>query len=416
MKNAEQITLRKILEDRSCYDKYYPYIAAIKNMPKEMRLVTMLIKTYYDKYPHINNVTENDFLMFINNVDKGGYTATITQFVKDLYALDVTNSDLTMDIVESVVEKHIAARVLDKIANIIDYDKNGILSTIQDDLDEYNKIIRNPPKNVLQPYKTVIGRLIRNQIKTVGLPMVSSRFTKQIMGAREGTLGLIFAFVDSGKTSFGIANIVSMAHWLHVNDPNYNRPLIYAGNEEDEERVALRITQCMSGMNNAEIRDDPRTVKRRLQARGFDRIKIIDGVNHLAHVERVMDVFNPRVLMIDQGTKVQFGKIDTHETASLQELFNRYRELAKTYKCTIISLAQANADGESQKWLNMSHIYGSKVAIPGELDWAIGIGTDDDANYRHWRFFNICKNKFGEKDQFPMEFKHESCQFIDIKS
>lgn len=414
MSNAEQVTLRKILEDRSCYDKYYPYIAAIKNMNREMRIVTMLIKTYYDKYPDISNVPRSDFVAFIQNVDKGGYSATITEFVDNLYAIDISNMDLTVDIVESVVEKHIAARVLDKVANIIDHDKKGVLPTIQDDVDEYNKIIRNPPRDVLKPYKTVIGRLIRNQIKTVGLPLCSPELTSRLMGAREGTLGLIFAFVDTGKTSFGIANMMSMAHWLETNDPNYQRPLVYAGNEEDEERVALRFMQSASGMSSKEIKDDPRTVKRRLSARGFNRIQILNGINHLSHVERICDTMNPRVLMIDQGTKVKYGKMDAHETSTLQELFNRYRELAKTHKCTIISLAQANAEGEDQMWLNMSHIYGSKVAIPGELDWAIGLGTNDEKNYRHWRYINLCKNKFGEKWGFPMEFKHESCQFIDI--
>lgn len=414
--SAEQIVLRKILDDRSCYDKYYPYIAAIKNMTREMRIVTMLIKTYYDKYPSISSIPQTDFITFITDVDKGGYSATVSEFVNNIYLLDISNDDLTLDVVESVVEKHVAARILDKIATVIDHDKKGVITTIQDDIDEFNRIIRNPPKDVLKPYKTVVGRLIRNQIKSIGLPFCSDKLTKGIRGCREGTLGLIFAFVDTGKTSFGVANMVAMAHWLEVNDPGYTRPLVYAGNEEDEERVALRFMQSASGMTDEEILHDPRAVKRRIQARGFDRIKILNGINHMSHVERIMDTLNPRVLMIDQGTKVKFGKLDVHEVSSLAELFNQYRELAKNHKSSIVCLAQANAEGEDQMWLNLSHIYNSKVGIPGELDWAVGIGTNDDAKYRHWRYMSLCKNKFGEKDRWEMEFKHASCQFVDIKA
>ena len=417
MKNSEQFTLAKILNDRSCYEKFYPYIAAIKNMTREMRLVTTLIKSFYDAYPKATSVSQQEFITYIQSVDKGGHAATITEFVMNLYALDISNDELTLDIVESFVEKHMAARILDKVAKVLDHDKGGIVSTIQDDVDEFHRIIRNPPRDVLKPYKVNVGRLIRNQINAKGLPMVIPGLTKEICGARESTLGMIFAFVDTGKTSFGIANMCAQAAYIHQHDPMYDRPLVYAGNEEDEERVALRFTQCMTGFDNAQIAARPRDVKRRLKDGGMDHIRILNGINHISHVERIMDRLNPRVLMIDQGTKVKFGKgMDVHETATLGALFNMYRELSKQYKCTIICMAQANGEADEMKWITLSNLYGSKVAIPGELDWAVGLGIDTDAKYRTWRFINLCKNKFGEKKRLFSEFDHTNCEFKEVQS
>ena len=79
-------------------------------------------------------------------------------------------------------------------------------------------------------------------------------------------------------------------------------------------------------------------------------------------------------------------------------------------------MAQANAEGEQQKWLTLSHLYGSKVAIPGELDWAVDLGVDDDKRYESWRFLNLCKNKFGKKSRAYTEFNESTCEFKEVKS
>ena len=73
--------------------------------------------------------------------------------------------------------------------------------------------------------------------------------------------------------------------------------------------------------------------------------------------------------------------------------------MAKLYNTSIICLAQAVGEAENRKYLKLSDIYGSRVGIQGELDYAIGIGrTMDDLAYANVRFINIPKNKLNEGD------------------
>ena len=99
---------------------------------------------------------------------------------------------------------------------------------------------------------------------------------------------------------------------------------------------------------------------------------------------------------------------------AIQKLFNAYRELAKTYDTTIIGVAQGRGECENKKYLELSDIYGSRVAIQGELDWALGIGRMLDPAYADQRFINIPKNKLGENAKFVTTFDRHKCLWEEI--
>ena len=74
--------------------------------------------------------------------------------------------------------------------------------------------------------------------------------------------------------------------------------------------------------------------------------------------------------------------------------FKWYRKLAIQNDMAIIGVSQGIGSAENTKWLKLSDIYGSRVAIQGSLDYAIGIGrTIDDPTEEDLRFINIPKNK-----------------------
>jgi hypothetical protein len=257
--------------------------------------------------------------------------------------------------------------------------------------------------------------LIDKSIKTGGLPFCLPTANKAIKGCRPGTNGLIFAYVDTGKTSFGVANLCSM-HRENLKVHNCDRPIIYAGNEEDIKEVSLRAIQCLTRQNDDEIAKNETITQGTLQSLHFDQIKFVDHVRTMSGVERLLDKWNPRVMYIDQGTKVKLtGQTEVRDVNSLEEVFNNFRELGKIHDCGMVAMAQANAESAEAKYLTLRSLYGSKVAIQGELDWAIGVGVDaENIKYAAYRFFNICKNKKGDKPQFAAKFDAGRCRFKEV--
>ena len=411
MVSEQIIILRAFLDDRNMWDKYAPYVLGLKNLERPMYLLLGFIKQYYEKYPDATSITEPDLRVFLNSYDTFDFSKNHHQYLKDIYMYQIQNASLTFDVIEGCVEKHIGAKILDKTALILDSNKKQVLSTIQDDIDEYHAIIRMPPKDMVE-YKLNLTELVRTEISTIGIPFINPTPNHVIRGMKEGQLGLITAYVDTGKTSYGVANNCSVANYLK--SIKSERPTVYACNEEDVSRVALRHIQCMVNKSDAEIEIDQKLILPMIQSKGYDYIKFIDHVTNTRILEKILTKYNPRVIFIDQGTKLQMKGSIKEGVNALEELFNYYRDLAKRYRTTIICMAQGGDDCFEKKYPELRDLYGSKSAIQGELDWAISIGRDaEDAKYSGWRFFNITKNK-GDKSKYACRFDHKRCQFSEV--
>lgn len=414
MEALQKIT-RKFLDDRSIYEKYAPYLLSLKNTDRDFKFTLQAIHSYYNKYTKATACSINDLTLYLQG-SQINLPQNTTDFIKELKHVDMSNEDLTMDTIEATVEQHIASKILDKVALVIDNNKAGIIHTIQDDLDEYSRILRNPPPIGIKTLDFDLSACIQTELKTAGLPFVSDTMTKEIRGVKPGQLGLIFAYVDTGKTSFGIANLIHQAKWLQQNQPDEVRPLVYAGNEESIHRVALRATNCIMNYDDEELIKNEAHALQLCKSNGFQRIQFVDSVTQISQVERICEKIFPKVLYIDQGTKVRIPGVQTQDVNTLGELFNQYRELAKEYDCSIICMAQADSESDDKQYLNLRNLYGSRSAIQGELDWAVGIGMNlDDIKYLNWRYFRICKNKFGDKKDFACRFNSKKCRFKEVK-
>ena len=412
MISEQVIILRSFIDDRTMFDKFAPYVIGLKNLERPMFLTLGFIKLFYEKYPDADSIPEPELRLFLSSYDSMNFASNHNQYLVDIYTAKVSNKSLTMDVVEGCVELHQAAKILDKTAMIIDNNKKGVLSTIQDDIDEYHSIIRTPPKD-MKEYVLDLPELIKGEISSIGAPFVNPMPNDVIRGMKEAQLGLIYAYVDTGKTSYGVANNCSVANYLQ--SIKSDRPTIYACNEEDVSRVALRHIQCMTNRTDKEIEADPKGTLQMIKKCGYDYIKFIDHVNNMSIVEKILTKYNPRVIFIDQGTKVKVPRSNKEGVNALEEIFNEYRELAKRHRTTIICMAQGGEDCFEKKYPDLKDIYGSKSAIQGELDWGISIGMDTtDSKYNTWRFFAITKNK-GDKARYACRFDSKRCQFKEVK-
>jgi len=62
--------------------------------------------------------------------------------------------------------------------------------------------------------------------------------------------------------------------------------------------------------------------------------------------------------------------------------------------------------------LQLNHMDSSKIGIPGELDFAIGVGSIEEIGYEEVRYLSVCKNKLkGMHGKGEVTFKYKTCNF-----
>jgi hypothetical protein len=329
-----------------------------------------------------------------------------------MFEAEVSTS-IMMDLVEQVVEIHHANEMLQELIPVIDGSKFGVVPGLRANIESFESLMKNPPKESkgLEPCSQTVAELVAQEINDPGVPWHLDSLNSIIGGLRRKTLGCIFAFVDSGKTSFGLSACASFAR--HLKDTS--ETIVYAGNEESASRLSLRLTQAMLNVTRRDLMERPDELDEARRELGYTRVKVLDSVSHGSQLLKILDEWRPRILIIDQGTKVTLDvRSKAKEIEALQNLFNFYREKAKEYDTSIVCLAQGVGEAENRKWLKLSDIYGSRVAIQGELDYAIGIGRLLDNKYdENFRYLNIPKNKLmeGETGKFNTLFTKEICKW-----
>lgn len=327
-----------------------------------------------------------------------------------MYQFEV-NKELVLKLLESIMERHFSSIVLNKLIPIVEGSESGKLIEVYQDIENFIRKLKNPPKklNKLTPCEMSIKELIEKEIEYEGLHWHLPTLDNVIGRAKRGKLGLVYAFVDSGKSSFCISAAANFARQI----VDTEECIVYAGNEEGAPGLSLRLTQSMLKITRSELVTNPDFAEEERVKLGFNKVKLYDSVYTLNDVVYLLEEHHPRVMFIDQAVKVE-NDVKDESIKAIQKLFNAYRELAKTYDTTLIGVAQGKGECEDKKYLNLSDIYGSRVAIQGELDWALGIGRIMDAAYEDTRWIHIPKNKEGENSKFSVNFNRHLCLWEEI--
>ena len=407
--------LKMFCDSKEIYTKYSPYMVELQNLERDLKILLGLIRDYYEKYDR-EFIQEDELKAFYDyqypsSREKEAFLELITR----LFLME-PNHELVQDLLEQLMEKSYATILLNKLLPVIEGNKYNVLPSLKDTIDTFINKLRNPPAESqdLIPCNLSVAELVEQEIEYEGLRWHLPALNEAIGGVREKTLGLIYAYVDTGKTSFSVAAATNFGRQLIGTD----RCIVYAGNEEAASRISLRFTQAFLNCNKQAIADDPLWADEMRKESGYDRIKIFDSITSPKHITKLLEMYSPTVLFIDQGTKVEMrgGRSgNERDTTKLTNLFNFYRETAKRYNVAIICVVQATGDSENRKWLKLSDIYDSRVAIQAELDYSIGIGRNrDDASAELLRYFRISKNKMadGEEARFHATFYKERCLWV----
>lgn len=414
---AELAIMKLFCDNKEMFEKYNQFVKSFKNSEREIKLMFNLIQDFYERYDQAEHISSEELMQFFDYQYPQSRERTLyAETISHLFNKEV-RPELIQDLIEQYVEKHYATHIVNKLFPVMEGSKYNVLHEVKVDLDNYFGLLANPPVelNSLQPCELSIEELISQEINDEGLLWPWELLNSYIGGIRRKTLGLAFAYVDSGKTSFGMHTCACFAEQLK----DTGETIVYAGNEESASRINLRLTQAFLQCLRSEITANPEMADMQRRENGFNRVKIYDSVVTTEQIDKLLDLHRPRILFVDQGTKIDsqsFRNRSGNEVTQMQQLFNYYRERAKQYDTSIMCLAQATGEAENRKFLKLTDLYGSRVAIQGELDYAIGIGRTDEKNKEDYRWFNVCKNKLmeGATGAVLTRFDSARCRFSPI--
>lgn len=410
--SIELSILKLFCDDREAEARSYGYIETLNNLEPEVKLLFTLVHSYY-KEDWKGPISKEELISYYQLKHPNAKAKDIHLDLIGQVFLSNISIDLLQSHLDHLIEKHVSTQIINKLIPAMEGDKYGILSSVEKDVRDYVELLHSPPDSLVVPVPCTLSveELVAQETKDGGLDWHLSELTDIIGGCRRKTLGLIYAFVDSGKTSFALASCANFARQLLGTDEK----ICYCGNEEAADRVKLRLTQAFTGWTRSQVLKNGAGASKIAVEEGLNSVMIFDSITSSAQIEYVLNEYKPHVLFIDQATGVELSSKKRLEgVAALEQLFKWYRKLCITHNVGIIGIAQGDKKAEDMKWLKLSDIYGAKVVIQGALDYAIGIGRKvnnpiDEA----LRYVHIPKNKLagGNDGKFAVHFDKYNCSW-----
>ena len=404
----QDIVAIKAMLDYDQFLKYADIFFSLKNLEIEQKRMLKTLRSYYDKYK-TDTITVDELEAYFNSENPSIQNAAMIQkMFEDLRTVEIENDDLIANIMDQIVEKYYCAEIsVIGMAMSEDRAPHGI-----DQIEHLVRKYRSQAEGMddieadvcLTDFKTLL-----EEDKKGGFDWPCATINANLGRVKPGQLGHIFARPNVGKSSMAINLGVKTAVGLTRAGKEGN--ILFLNNEEDIGRMRLRALSCMTQKTYDQIDANYDACVDTWDKYGGDRIKFIGNMVHIAEIEKHIRNFQPVLTIIDQGPKVRIYDKDLSEVQRLQTLYNLYRELAKVYNTALITLGQADSAAENKEILTLSNLDGSKVGIPGELDFCLGIGANDKHPGR--RFFNVAKNK-GRMGHGVMEFNEEICRYTDV--
>lgn len=371
----------KALLKKEYYDKYRSYI----EVHKELSSLYTHLDVMMEKYKR--DITFDEF-----KISADGDLLPVIQLIE--------KSDVAPEVLVELIEKHKRQTLAHEIALLA--------ISISEGKQEFDllkeKINQVETTTVVEEYEFVtddLEELYERQVHTHGLRWRLHTLNRMLGSLRKGNFGFLFARPESGKTTFLASEITFMAEQLSETDG----PILWFNNEEEGEKVKLRLYQASLGIQLAELFSDRLGNNTKYLARTKGKIKMIDSATiNKKQIEKMCAALNPSLIVFDQIDKVK-GFDGDREDLRLGSIYQWAREIAKTY-CPVIGVTQADGTGEGKKWLTMENVANAKTAKQAEADWILGIGCTHNEGFEFVRHLHLSKNKLtGDEDSDP-ELRH----------
>lgn len=345
------------------FDKYFKFIFEL-NLELETKNFLKTIQEYFSEYPDKEVLSVEELLVFFSVKHpilkkRTSYSA----YLERLGSTEIDNKVLEENL-NHFLEKYFASEMVFKLTEVLDGDSYSVLDEVQEMLAEFNerKVKLNKDEDQLF-VKSNLTELLQEEVHEAGLRWRLSCLNESIGELRGGSLGHVFARVDTGKTSFIVSEVSNFASQLKDDEV-----ILWCNNEEKGKRVLFRIYQSVLKCNKTDLINYPTDAEEEFTKLGGHKIKIYDqAIITVEDIEQLMKTYNVRLLVIDQGDKVRFsGDRDMSTVDRLKAVYGKFRELAKSYDCDVIAVGQASASAEGLKWLKTSDMDNSKCLGKGE--------------------------------------------------
>lgn len=406
----EHTAARTFCSSKEIFERHEGYLFSIKNLSMEFRTVFLLIKDMYLEYDK-DSIDAQDLHDYYDLKNPNARNAEdIHILITDVFDLE-PKPDMIQQIIEQMIEKHKAAKMIEMLAPTMTGEKYGQFQDVAREIEGFHDLMENPPEDAErpQPLDMTISEIVQSELIFDGLEWPLDFLNDNLGGIRKGTLGLIYAYVDCGKTSLAMKVATHAARQLVGTDDC----VCYLGNEEPAKRLAIRAIQAFKECKRVEVIRNHEQYTEECLKWGFDRLKIFGEVNTGDQITSILKEFKPRLAIVDIATDVEV-KMERHfgieGVGYLKSLFKWYRRTTNRFDTSLIAVSQGTGEIENKRYPKLSHVMGSRSAIQGALDYAIGMGQKvEDASKSMMRYLNISKNKLhdGMKAKSAVTFDHE---------
>jgi len=399
MAYTPELTLLKAFLSKELYSKYIHLIDSkhIKNTYKELGYIYEALTSLHEQVP--GDVSLSDLKSFFYTLYPE-CDASLYNGMFDLVAADET-SDHTLLAVIKEIQTRKAALKLSEQAFLVHQGKAP--------LDSLNGMMDGFVSNV-EPMKKVtldIEQLLTKRYSSKGIPWRLSCLNRSLGGLRDGDFGFLFARPETGKTTFLASEVSYKLEYAKA----LGRPIDWFNNEEDGDKVMLRIYQSYFGVGVDKLASNFPAYRKAFQAEFEGVLNMYDEGNmHRKDIERIIEKDNPCIVLYDQLPKIKGFNADRKDL-ELGAIFQWARELAKG-KHAGIAVSQADGTAEGVRYLTMDHVANAKTAVQAEADWILGIGKTHDQAFQMVRYLNISKNKLTGDEETIEELRHGSFETI----
>ena len=395
------LQLLKFLLNYNTYTKYSDSIKTVYKDNKELNILFTYLDKLHDRYKKDLTVDEYSLFVLTNCLEKD--KPVLTELLSELSSVDV-ESVILADVVADVEQRQKAYELALASLEVSEGRKEfADLLTLARAVSEQDITNGTPTDNLFVTDN--LEELYNDSVKTPGLRWRLQTLNRMLGSLRRGDFGFIFARPETGKTTFLVSEVSNFAQQLHArvanNDEEHVGPILWFNNEEQGNKVQLRLYQAMLGCDMAQLFSDVQVNQQKFRDLGGEYIKIFDSASiHRKQVEQLCREHKPSMVIFDQIDKIK-GFEGDREDLRLGLIYVWGREIAKEY-CPAIAVCQADASGEGKRWLTMENVANAKTSKAAEADWVLGIGKTHDVTEEYMRHLHLSKNKLaGDVDSDP---------------
>jgi hypothetical protein len=388
--------------------KFHRHMLRIDNLDKGQLGVLENIDELYTLFPDKDSLTPAELKAYIKKKNPARDITFVSDIIDSSMSQDI-GPEITQTLMEAVIERHMAAKIMALCSPIVSNQKTGGLPEVDDIMQEYSDLCTLSDKtDQLQDCDITFQEAMEFRASDSGIRWPVAGLNKAIGGV-EPSLGLIIARPDTGKTSFILNCLSYFAYQLRGTD----HQLLYCGNEEGIIGLKARLGVSLLGVTTEWAEQNAKAFGEQVSQRNGDCVRFHSGVRSTRDVETLLKRYNPLVVVADQIAKFQLPGNKDEGPKGLANVYGWFRQAGQDYNSMVMAVAQAGAT--AGQWVTMDDINGSKTDVPGELDWGVGIGMINEPGLEFKRYFNIFKNKmkYGRKGRGEADFDPERCRYKD---